>query len=67
MVRTVLELRCMKCDVRFKRTFEERRRNVVYTEGQMMQLDRNACPNKCGGDWFSIEKEHPIRKFKRRF
>ncbi len=67
MVRTVLELRCVKCNVQFERTFEDRRRNVIYNEGEMLQLDAKDCPNNCGGDWFAIEKQHPIRKFKRRF
>ena len=67
MVRVVLELRCLKCGVKFERTIEERRRSTNYTEGEMLQLDRNACPNRCGGDWFAIEKHHPIRKFKKRF
>src|SRR5712691_7923449 len=67
MVRVVLELRCVKCAVKFERTFEERRRQLNYSEGEMLQLDKKACPNHCGGDWFSIEKSHPIRKFKCRF
>jgi hypothetical protein len=67
LVRVVLELRCVKCAVKFERTFEERRRQLNYSEGEMLQLDEKACPNHCGGDWFSIEKSHPIRKFKRRF
>jgi hypothetical protein len=67
LVRTVLELQCAKCNVRFERTFEERRRNVIYSDGELLQLDTKACPNHCGGDWFSIVKQHPIRKFKRRF
>ncbi|TMH96903.1 hypothetical protein E6H18_02850 [Candidatus Bathyarchaeota archaeon] len=67
MVRVVLELRCVKCAVKFERSFEERRRQLNYSEGEMLQLDEKACPNHCGGDWFAIEKQHPIRKFKRRF
>src|SRR3989442_2900078 len=67
MVRVVLELRCVKCAVKFERTFEERRRQLNYSEGEMLQLDERACPNHCGGGWVSIEKHHPIRKVKRRF
>jgi hypothetical protein len=67
MARVVLELRCVRCAVKFERSFEERRRQLNYSEGEMLQLDEKACPNHCGGDWFSIEKQHLIRKFKRRF
>ncbi len=61
----VLELRCVKCKVGFKKTIEERRRTTNYNEGEMVRL-LNECPNKCGGEWFAIEKLHPIRKFKKR-
>ncbi len=29
----------------------------------MVKLD-SACPNKCGSQWFSVQKQRSIRKFK---
>ncbi len=66
MVRYTLELKCVKCGVGFEKTFEERRRTTVYQAGEMIRL-ADSCPNQCGGEWFAIEREHSIRKFKRRF
>jgi hypothetical protein len=65
--RTVLELRCIKCETKFEKSFEQKRGNSDFSEGEMVQLGDSTCPNKCGGEWFSIEKHHPIRKFKRHF
>ena len=59
-------MKCIKCGVGFKKTLEERRRTLVYNEGEMLQLSK-ACPNNCGGEWFSIQKQHSIRKFKRHY
>jgi len=61
----VLELRCIKCNVGFKKTIEGRRKTSNYNEGEMVRYS-NECPNKCGGEWFTVEKLHPIRKFKKR-
>ena len=66
MARTTLELKCTSCGIGFKKTFEERRRTTYYNEGEMVKLDY-ACPNKCGGEWFSVQKQHSIRKFKRHY
>ncbi len=63
----MLELRCTKCGTKFERSFEERRRDSNYAEGEMIRLEGSACPNMCGGDWFVVDKPHPIRKFKKRF
>ena len=30
----------------------------------MIRLEGSTCPNKCSGEWFAVEKSHPIRKFK---
>ncbi len=67
MPKVVLELRCIKCSTKFERSFEERRRDSSYTKGEMVRLEGSTCPNNCGGEWFAIEKQHPIRKFKKRF
>ena len=66
MARFVLELKCVKCGISFEKTFEEKRRTTVYSKGEMIRL-LGSCPNQCGGEWFAIEKEHSIRKFKRRY
>ena len=50
----------------FKKTFEERGRSTFYSEGEMVKLD-SACPNKSGSQWFSVQKQHSIRKFKKRY
>jgi len=63
MARTTLDLKCLKCGFSFKKTFEERRRTTHYNQGEMLKLS-NACPNKCGGEWFNIQEQHSIRKFK---
>ena len=60
----VLELRCVKCNMGFKKTIEGRRNTSNYNKGEMVRLS-NECPNNCGGEWFAIEKLHPIRKFKK--
>ena len=61
-----MELQCIQCETRFEKSFESRRgADLVYTKGQKIHLDNSVCPNKCGGDWFMVEREHPIRKFKR--
>ena len=67
MARTVLELRCISCDVKFERSFEKKRGDSDYAEGEMVRLEASSCPNKCSGEWFVVEKSHPIRKFKRSF
>ena len=67
MARTVLELRCISCGVKFERSFEKRRGDPDNTEGEMVRLEGSTCPNKCNGEWFAVEKSHPIRKFKRTF
>jgi hypothetical protein len=67
MPRVVLELRCAKCGTRFERSFEQKRRDSNYAEGEMIRLESSTCPNRCGEEWFAIEKPHPIRKFKKRF
>jgi hypothetical protein len=67
MARTVLELKCIKCGTEFEKSFERRRGDSDFTEGEMVQLGDTECPNKCGGDWYSIGRPHPIRKFKRHF
>jgi len=67
MARTVLELRCISCGVKFERSFEKRRGDSDSTEGEMVRLEDSSCPNKCSGEWFAVEKSHPIRKFKRTF
>ncbi len=64
LARFVLELKCVKCGVSFEKSFEERRRTTVYSEGQLVRLP-DSCPNQCGGEWFSVGREHSIRKFKR--
>jgi hypothetical protein len=66
LARMTLELKCVSCQVSFEKTFEERRPTAVYDQGELLKLD-NACPNKCGGQWFSVEKQHSIRKFKRHY
>ncbi len=65
MARTVLELRCISCGVKFERSFEKRRGDSDNAEGEMVRLEGSSCPNKCSGEWFAVEKSHPIRKFKR--
>jgi hypothetical protein len=67
MGRTVLELRCVKCGTEFEKSFEQKRGYSDLSKGEMVQLGDSICPNKCGGEWFSIKKQHPIRKFKRHF
>src|SRR5438876_983569 len=64
MVRLVLELRCVTCAVQFERSFEVRRRQLNYSEGDMLQLDAKASPNHCASDCFAIEKQHAIGKLK---
>jgi len=66
LARMTIDLKCVKCGVFFKKTFEERRPTSVYDPGELLKLD-NACPNKCGGQWFSVERQHSIRKFKRHY
>src|SRR5256712_13001972 len=66
MVRVVLELRCVKCAVKFERSFEERRRQLNYSEGEMLQLDEKACPNHCGGGGRFVGKQHTTPQVKRR-
>ncbi|HVH16204.1 MAG TPA: hypothetical protein VNA15_10875 [Candidatus Angelobacter sp.] len=67
MGRTVLELRCIKCGTEFEKSFEQKRGNSDFSEGKMVRLEGSSCPNKCSGEWFAVEKSHPIRKFKRTF
>ena len=67
MARTVVALRCVKCGTQFKKSFEQKRGNPDLADGEMVRLDGSTCPNTCGGDWFSITKRHPIRKFKRHY
>lgn len=66
LARIVLDLKCVKCQVKFKRSLEERRRTMIFAKGEMVHLE-DACPDKCGGEWFTIEKLHSIRKFKRHY
>ncbi len=66
LARIVLDLRCVKCQVKFKQSLEEKRRTMTYTEGEMLRL-QDACPDKCGGEWFALEKLHSIRKFKKHY
>ncbi|HEY4822082.1 MAG TPA: hypothetical protein VIH83_00155 [Candidatus Bathyarchaeia archaeon] len=66
MARYVLQLKCVKCGTGFEKTFEERRRTTFYSAGEMIRLP-SSCPNQCEGEWFAIQKEHSIRKFKRRY
>jgi len=66
LARTTLDLKCTNCGLSFKKTFEERRRTLAYNQGEMVKLD-NACPNKCGSQWFSVQEQHSIRKFKRHY
>jgi hypothetical protein len=67
MAKTVLELRCIKCGTEFEKGFEQKRGDSDFSEGEMLQLRDSACPNNCGGQWFAIGKQHPIRKFKRHY
>ena len=67
MGRAVLELRCVKCGTEFEKSFEQKRGDPDLPEGDMVNLGDDTCPNKCGGDWFSVQKQHPIRKFKRHY
>jgi len=62
-----LELRCIKCGTEFEKSFEQKRGDSDLSEGEMVRLDDSTCPNKCGIEWFAIERQHPIRRFKRRF
>jgi hypothetical protein len=66
LTRTTLELKCTNCGTVFKKTFEERGRSTFYGDGEMVKLE-NACPNKCKNQWFTIQKQHSIRKFKKRY
>jgi len=66
LTRTTLDLRCTNCGTVFKKTFEERGRSAFYSEGEMVKLD-NVCPNKCGSQLFSVQKQHSIRKFKKSY
>ena len=50
MARTVLELRCISCGVKFERSFEKRRGDPDDSEGEMVRLEGSTCPNKCSGD-----------------
>ncbi len=61
-----MELKCANCGTVFKKTFEERGRSASYNEGEMVKLE-NACPNKCENQWFSVQKQHSIRRFKKRY
>jgi len=67
MARTVLELRCISCGVKFEKSIEKKRNDSDHSEGEMVRLEGSTCPNKCSGEWFAVEKSHPIRKFKRTF
>ena len=66
MTKTTLELKCTNCGTVFRKTLDERGRNAIYSEGEMVKLE-DACPNKCKNEWFSIQKAHSIRKFKKRY
>ncbi len=66
MTRTVLDLKCVHCGTVFKRSFEDKRRKT-YTSGELLRLEGKACPESCDNEWFSIEKQHAIRKFKRHY
>jgi hypothetical protein len=57
----------VKCGTEFEKSFEQKRGYSDLSKGEMVQLGDSICPNKCGGEWFSIKKQHPIRKFKRHF
>jgi len=67
LTRTVLELHCIKCGTNFQKSFEQRRGDADLSEGEMVRLEDSTCPNRCGGEWFAIEKHHPIRRFKRHY
>jgi len=62
----VLDLKCLRCGTSFKRSLEEKR-NKTYSEGEMVRLSEKACPGECGNEWFTVEKQHAIRKFKRHY
>ena len=66
MTRTTLELKCANCGTVFKKTFEERGQSTFHGEGETVKLE-NACPNKCENLWFSVQKQHSIRKFKKQY
>jgi len=62
-----LELHCIKCGTNFEKSFEQRRGDADLSEGEMVRLEDSTCPNRYGGEWFAIEKHHPIRRFKRHY
>lgn len=64
--RMVLDLKCLRCGTSFKRSFEEKRKKS-YSEGEMVRLGEKTCPGECGNEWFTVEKQHAIRKFKRHY
>ena len=67
MARTVLELKCIKCGTRFEKSFDRRRGDLDHPPGETIRLGGPNCPNHCGSEWFTVEKQHPIRKFKRHY
>lgn len=66
MGRMVLDVKCAHCGTVFKRSVEEKRRKV-YAKDEMIRLENKACPQNCDNEWFSVQKQHMIRKFKRHY